>query len=468
MKTLSKTQLEHCPPKLPVVVIGGGISGAGVFRDLSLHKIPCLLIDKHDFTSQTSQSSSKMLHGGIRYLENFDFQLVWEALHEKDLWLKLTPHLTYPAQFYLPVYKDSLRPLWMVKIGLFIYDLLSQFKNIPNKVTSTKETLEAFPDLKKAGLTGAGVYSDAVMDDAKITLECIYDGLLEKGSYACNHTSLTALEIEEDHYKLTLKDELTGTTRRIEAEHLIFTTGPFTDKLMSELECFKWEPKLSLSRGSHIWLTSERLPLKSPMVLTPKDGRVIFVIPQAGNRVLVGTTEVAGEAGFNQAPSQEEIEYLIQNLNEFFPELKIGLDDIVSSFAGSRPLVREPGGSGLGKVARHHKIYQPHYKTWVLLGGKYTTFRIMARDVVSLFMRQAGLAYNSNLSEKGLRQPSLTGSWTPATPPSIETIKKIIESEYPKTWEDLFHRRLGIIDPKQKKELKERLQEVPEINALLK
>jgi glycerol-3-phosphate dehydrogenase len=110
-----KTHLENCPTDFPVVVIGGGISGAGVFRDLSLHKVPCLLIDKYDFTSQTSQSSSKMLHGGIRYLENFDFQLVWEALHEKDLWLKLTPHLAYPEEFYLPVYKDSLRPLWMVK-----------------------------------------------------------------------------------------------------------------------------------------------------------------------------------------------------------------------------------------------------------------------------------------------------------------------------------------------------------------
>ena len=282
-----------------------------------------------------------MLHGGIRYLENFDFQLVWEALHEKDLWLKLTPHLAYPEEFYLPVYKDSLRPLWMVRIGLFIYDLLSQFKNLPNRVTNKKKTLDTFPDLKSEGLTGAGVYSDAVMDDAKITLECIYDGLLEKQSYACNHTSLAALEIEEDHYNLTLKDELTGSTRLIKVEHLIFTTGPFTDKLMSELNCFKWEPKLSLSRGSHIWLTGERLPLKSPMVLTPKDGRVIFVIPQTGNRVLVGTTEVEGEATFNQVPSQEEIEYLITNLNEFFPKLSLSQEDIVSSFAGSRPLVRD-------------------------------------------------------------------------------------------------------------------------------
>ncbi|MCR9205766.1 MAG: FAD-dependent oxidoreductase, partial [Halobacteriovoraceae bacterium] len=245
MNFYEKSLLKNIPSHTPVLIVGGGIAGAGVFRDLSLHNVPCVLIDKKDFTSQTSQSSSKMLHGGIRYLENMDFALVWEALHEKNLWLKLTPHLAYPEHFFLPVYKDSLRPLWMVRIGLFLYDLLSSFKNIPHKIASKDETLENFPFLKKEGLTGSGVYSDGVMDDAKMTLECIYDGMVSKDSYACNHVSfINATELNKG-YQVELKDENTGETKTIRTDHIVFTTGPFTDKVLSKLNLFPWSPKLS-------------------------------------------------------------------------------------------------------------------------------------------------------------------------------------------------------------------------------
>lgn len=125
------------------IIIGGGIVGAGVFRDLSLHDIDCLIIDKKDFSSQTSSKSSKMLHGGIRYLENFDFPLVWEALHEKNLWLKIAPHLCFEEKFYLPIYSDSIRPKWMIRIGLFLYDLLSSFENSPYEMKSKEESLKA-------------------------------------------------------------------------------------------------------------------------------------------------------------------------------------------------------------------------------------------------------------------------------------------------------------------------------------
>ena len=152
------------------VIIGGGIVGAGIFRDLSLHNSDTLLIEKGDFSSQTSSKSSKMLHGGIRYLENFDFKLVFEALHEKNLWLKLAPHLCYEQGFFLPIHKNSKRPLWMIKIGLFLYDLLSQFKNRPHKMFSKDEIIQKFPQINPEGLSGGGLYYDGVMDDFKITL----------------------------------------------------------------------------------------------------------------------------------------------------------------------------------------------------------------------------------------------------------------------------------------------------------
>src|SRR5690554_4942044 len=131
-----------------VVIIGGGIVGAGILRDAALHGLKTLLIDKKDFTSQTSQSSSKMLHGGIRYLETFDFALVWEALHEKNLWIKLAPHLCQEKAFLMPIYKDSLRPLWMLKVGLWLYDFLSSFQNTPHRMLNIEETLKLLPPLK--------------------------------------------------------------------------------------------------------------------------------------------------------------------------------------------------------------------------------------------------------------------------------------------------------------------------------
>ncbi len=441
--TLLKSYLKNIPSHHDVIVVGGGIAGAGVFRDLSLHGLGTLLIDKKDFTSQTSQSSSKMLHGGIRYLENLDFALVWEALHEKNLWLKIAPHLSYPEKFYLPVYKDGLRPLWMVRLGLFLYDALSSFQNLPSGQASPKETLKVIPYLKEKGLTGSGIYSDAVMDDAKITLECIYDALLEKKSYACNYTALIKATRKAHGYTLTLQDEMSGLTREITCDQLVFATGPFTDKLLKEINLFPWKPKLKLSRGSHLWFSNDMLKVKNPMVLTPKDGRVIFVIPQK-DKTLVGTTEVKGEAEFDQVPDQEEIEYLYKNLKDFFPKADIDPRHLLGKFAGVRPLVMEEGAESLGKVARNHKVYQPQENAYVLLGGKYTTFRVMAQDVVKPLMNKRGLPYLGHLSTQALRSPSIIKPWHK---PIIdkETLIQIIQREIPKTEEDLIQRRLGIL-----------------------
>ena len=174
------------PHKTKVLIVGGGIVGAGVFRDLSLHGIDSIIIDKKDFSSQTSQSSSKMLHGGIRYLENFDFSLVWEALHEKNLWLKTAPHLCRDSSFYLPAFKESKRPLWMLKIGLFLYDFLSGFQNSPHEILNKEKTIKNRPLLNSKNLKGSGLYYDGLMDDIKITLEVIYDGLKSPNARAMN------------------------------------------------------------------------------------------------------------------------------------------------------------------------------------------------------------------------------------------------------------------------------------------
>ena len=442
---INKEPLNQCAEHYPVITIGAGIVGAGVFRDLSLHGIPSLLIDKNDFSSQTSQSSSKMLHGGIRYLENFDFKLVWEALHEKNLWIKLTPHLAYENSFHIPVYKDDLRALWMIRSGIFLYDLLSGFENSSHPSKNAHQTLGSYPQLREQGLKGSGVYSDAVVDDAKLTLEVIYDGLKQKGSRALNHVSLIAMEELSQGFKLTLKDEITGKNKKVSADQVVFATGPFTDNLLNQLKAFPWQNKLLPSKGSHIWLKREALELSGPMVLTPKDGRVIFVIPQ-NDRILVGTTEVQPSGSFfDITPSQQEIQYLLANLKEYFPKAKVSEDHIMGSFAGIRPLVMEDG-QNRGKTARDHKIFRPHSRVRVILGGKYTTFRVMAADVVKDICHFHSIPYNEDYSLMPLKQRSVVLPFE-ETPLSLELCQQALNQELPRTIKDLLVRRMGLINP---------------------
>ena len=255
----SESRLPQIRDHYDIVIVGAGITGAGIFRYLALHGLKVLIIDKKDFSSQTSQSSSKMLHCGIRYLENFDFALVWEALHEKNFWIKRAPHLCYEDSFYLPIFKNSARPLWMVKIGLWLYDFLSSFKNSPHRILDREQTLKQIPGLKSKGLSGAGVYYDAVMDDVKITLEVLYDGLQEKGCEALNYVSMTSFENNGDTNTLSLRDEINGDTKTVTCRETVFATGPFTDRLMAELGSIPWIPKLLPSKGSHLWLKKEKI-----------------------------------------------------------------------------------------------------------------------------------------------------------------------------------------------------------------
>ncbi|MCO4793023.1 MAG: glycerol-3-phosphate dehydrogenase/oxidase [Bacteriovoracaceae bacterium] len=441
----SDSPLSKANDHYDVVIVGAGITGAGIFRDLALHGLKVLLVDSKDFSSQTSQSSSKMLHGGIRYLENLDFALIWEALHEKNFWIKRAPHLCYEDAFYLPIFKESARPLWMVGIGLWLYDFLSSFKNSPHKILGREKTLKAIPGLKSNGLSGAGVYYDAVMDDVKITLEVIYDGLIEKKCHALNYVTMTSFENKDSINILELKDELTGEEKTVTASQTVFATGPFTDKLMENLGNIPWTPRLLPSKGSHLWLKKSKIKLEHPMVLNDKNGRVIFVIPHEG-AILVGTTEVIEEGSFFDIKiSEEEIDYLLLNLNNYFPNAQFEREDIISTFAGIRPLVKDDTSGDRGKTSRVHKVYQPYHNLHVILGGKYTTFRVMGQEISRNICQSLNKNYNSSLTQKALRKRSNVSSFKERRKElGRERVEKIIREEHVRTKDDLLTRRLGL------------------------
>lgn len=439
---MDRTNLEK--HTFDVLIIGGGIVGSGIFRDLSLHDKSTLVLDQADFNSQTSAGSSKMLHGGIRYLENLDFTLVFEALYEKNHWIKTTPHLAKEVPFYLPVYRHSKWPLLFLKIGLFIYDLLSLFKNTPHKTFSKKATLRKLPGLDEQGLKGCGMYFDAVVDDHKLGLECIYDGLLNDQCLAKNYHKVTSVTKKENTYLVKALDLLTKKEFFFSAKNIVIATGPFIDQTMKQLD-LDWEPVIMPSKGSHLWLDKNSIPnFTNSMVLQTKDNRIIFVIPQR-NSILVGTTEVPlkpDEDFADLKASEEEIEYLLSEVNTYFPNANVTKEDILSTYAAVRPLVKD-GGKNSSKISRKHKTYHIEDHLFAITGGKYTTFRKMAQDLNSELFAQNGWSYNKSLSLSPLKAVSIISD------PHLKTIekhelKKIQEKELIRTKSDLIERRLSL------------------------
>lgn len=425
------------------IIIGGGINGTGLFRDLALHNISTLLVDSHDFCSQTSQSSSKMLHGGIRYLETLDFDLVSEALEEKNIWKKHSPEHCIEKKFFLPNYNDSKYPLWALGIGLKLYDMLSGFRNTPSTIINRANTLKSFPQLRQEKLNGSGIYYDALVDDINLGLNCIWDGLVNKRSQAENYLELKSFYKKDGFFHLTFKDKVTDELYLSTCTNLCFCTGPFTDNLMGQLNVKHWIDQIIPNKGIHLWLKKDSLKVNEPMVLQGKDGRIIFVIPQR-DAILVGTTEkLLDEVTFNLQADQGEILYLLNILNYYFPTANINESNILSTFAGIRPLVREPGVLDISKTSRKHLTIKPYENCYVIMGGKYTTFRVMVQDIARPIVLKSGQKYNRNATLAPFRQKTLFKAFEENNL-NQELIEKIIKNEKVVTFEDLIVRRLSL------------------------
>ncbi len=429
-----------------VVIVGGGINGCGLLRDLALNGVKALMVEKGDFSAQTSAASSKMLHGGIRYLENFDFGLVQEALEEKNLWLKLTPHLCFEREFYLPLYNYSRYTPLMLQTGLFIYDFLSHFQNRPHAFLDAEEAMRKIPSLDPKGLRGAGKYFDGVVDDAKLSLECLYDALLEPGVEALSYHEVTKTEKIDNGYLVDIRNVLQSRHETVKATFVVFLTGPFTDKLLPQLG-IPWTPQLVPSKGIHLWLKEGSIKAEGSVVLTTKDNRVVFVIPQRGG-ILVGTTETPVDQDiFNIKATKNEVEYLLGVLGQYFPNSNLTDASIISTFAGVRPLARENShDQSLGKVSRHHKIFRPTSHSYVMIGGKYTTFRKMTQEIAREIVPRLGKRYKPNETLNPLRQHSLMPTFGKKPKLSLELITRIIKDERVTTFEDLVKRRLSILE----------------------
>jgi len=365
-----------------VLIIGGGITGAGIARDAALRGLAVALIDKSDFASGTSSRSSRLIHGGVRYLEHGHFHLVFEASAERRRLLRLAPRLVRPLVFTWPVYRGQRLPLWKLSAGLTLYDVLSLFRNAKrHKRLNARRVLAHEPALNPADLRGGVRYYDAATDDARLTLANILDAE-QLGAVVANHVVFTGLGDE----RARAEDVLTGARLEIRARFRVNATGPWSDAVRA-MEGVPGKPVVQGSKGAHIAVEHARVRNTDALTLLhPRDGRVLFALP-AGMHTIFGTTDTFTSASPDEVRASEaDVGYLLEAANSYFPESRLRRDDVVAAWAGIRPLMPTKGSAVA--ASREHRIERLTNQSVTITGGKLTTYRVMARQVVDVLQRE--------------------------------------------------------------------------------
>ena len=376
-----------------VAVIGGGITGAGVALDAATRGLTVALIEKSDFASGTSSRSSKLIHGGLRYLEQLEFSLVYESLHERAVLSRIAPHLSKPLTFLVPVYSSAARsPLGNNRLklaaGLWLYDFLAGRSNVgKHRWLSRDATLALAPSLEPRGLRGAFSYYDCLTDDSRLVIEVIKSAATY-GSVVANYASARALRQSEDGLSIIeVENLLDGGEFALRARVTVNATGVWSDQI-SKLSNDKAIPRLRPSKGIHVVVPSEKLR-NNTAVLIPFIGedRFLFVIPWHGFTV-IGTTDsdYSGDLDNPRAESRE-MESVIESAVAAFPSSQLSADDVVNTFAGLRPLIAGNEKS-TKELSRKEEIYEDESGLITITGGKLTTWRRMAEKVVDIAVRK--------------------------------------------------------------------------------
>ncbi len=366
-----------------LLILGGGITGAGVALDAVLRGLRVALIDKGDFAGGTSSLSSKLVHGGLRYLEHGDFHLVYEALHERGRLLRNAPHLVRPLRFVLPFYEDARVPAWKFRIGLVLYDLLAGAHNIQrSRATTLFRLRREFPGLQRKGLRGGAEYYDAQMDDARLCLEVLRTAALH-GAIVANYMEAIAFEGRG----VRALDHRTGRECIIDAKQILNATGPWSDAVR-RLAGDDSGPLLRPTKGVHLIAADRGLPAAF-LLLHPTDGRVFFVIPFL-NKTLLGTTDTL----WDESPDElrvlpDDVEYLLAGFNHYFTP-PLSMAEVLGSFAGLRPLIRARSGEP-SDLSREFQLHTSPSGLLTAAGGKYTTYRRMAEIITDTIVNHLGL-----------------------------------------------------------------------------
>jgi glycerol-3-phosphate dehydrogenase len=368
---------------LDLLVVGGGITGAGVLRDAASRGMRALLVERADFAAGTSSRSSKMVHGGLRYIAEGQLALTREACRERDLLMRQHPHLVRPIPFLFPSYRGGRYPLWQVRAALTIYAALANFRRSARfRILRPDAVAEISRDLRREGLVGAGLYVDGQVDDARLVLETLRSARV-LGGEAVNHAEVVEFVRAPDGSLsgARVRDVISGGTRTLRAQVVVNAAGPNVERLRGVDQPSR-ERELRPAKGVHLVIPRERVHAEAVITFEAPDGRQLFLVPW-DEISLLGTTDAFSEETDEPVVTIDEVHYLLSAANDAFPNAALTTNDVRCAFAGVRPLAasiadERPSGS----VSREHRVIEDPSGLVSLVGGKLTTYRATAEKVV--------------------------------------------------------------------------------------
>ncbi len=368
---------------LDLIVIGGGITGAGIALDAVLRGLKVAVVEMQDFAAGTSSRSTKLVHGGLRYLKQFEVKMVAEVGKERAIVYENGPHVTIPEWMMLPFYQGGTFGPLSTNVGLRVYDFLAGVKKDERRqMLSREEALIREPLLKKEALKGAGYYVEYRTDDARLTLE-VMKKAVEKGALALNYAKVTQLNYQEGQITgVEVEDQLTKEIHELSAKYIVNAAGPWVDTLR-EKDQSKQGKTLHLTKGIHLVFDQTRFPLQQAIYFDAPDGRMIFAIPREG-KAYVGTTDTTYEGDIaHPTMTEADRDYVLKAIDYMFPSLEINAEDVESSWAGLRPLIHEEGKDP-SEISRKDEIFESESGLISIAGGKLTGYRKMAEDTINV------------------------------------------------------------------------------------
>jgi glycerol-3-phosphate dehydrogenase len=429
---LRAQSLEHLDNgTFDVLVVGGGIVGAGIARDAAMRGLRTALVDQHDFAFGTSSRSSRLLHGGLRYLAQGRVGLVHEASVEKKVIHHIAPHLADPLPFIFPTYRGNRDwVLWQLKIGVKIYDLLCGGRNLGSSGwLSPSELKQKVPALNTMGLKGAVRYYDGFTNDARLTLDTLRSAA-EAGGVVVNYCRFLNARHSEV-WECGLEDRLSDLKLTLRSRTVVNATGPWADSLPHS------RVKLRVTKGIHLVVERSRVPVPETVVMT-EGKRILFAIPW-GERTILGTTDTDYQGPVEDVRADvSDVAYVLGITNQFFPNADLRPEDVISVWAGLRPLVADPNGKP-SDISRSHEIRNPEPGWWDVAGGKLTTYRLMAEQTVDQLvkmLRSAGSFRDEARPCRTADEPLLPGAETEGLsgilPP--ECSRRVVEHYCAREW----------------------------------
>jgi len=418
-----------------IAVVGGGITGAGVARDAALRGLTVVLLERGDLACGTSSKSSRMIHGGLRYLEHFRLGLVHESVVERWRLMRLAPHLVKPLPFLYPVYKEDRPRLPVVSTGTFIYSMLSAFRTPgPRRRCSARVVADIEPGLEQDGLTGAALYYDCSTNDARLTLETAMDAA-GAGAVILPRAEVTGSVRGSQGFEVSARDATSGEEFSVQARSLALAAGAWTDAVMplAAPGHGKW---LRPTKGVHIVFSAARFPVNHAVVMRSvhNDRRIVFAVPW-GEHTYVGTTDTDfPDTGARLTVTASDCRYLLDICQRYFPGLNLTADDIVSVWAGVRPLVAPEDEVDADEavdpsdVSREEKVELVEPGVVAVAGGKLTTYRVMGAHVVDRLRRSVGESWSVNPGPSVTEDRPLPGG---VGVDDLEEMAGTLQSEHP-------------------------------------